>query len=485
MTNVNTGSEAVDMDLELLHIAEGKFAERAAFCFFDADEKQVTVSYGQFYDDIRRAAGWLSGCVQSLRGAHIGLFAQSCYEAVVCLYAVLLSGGVLVPFNIGKSWDEISYEIDKAEAEVFLADEDFLAENPELTARYQDRVLEITGYRKCRPVCMKNEEHTPEQLSMILFTSGTTGRSKGVATSWGTLCINTDAFFDAFLNRKDSDGRFFFCLPLYHAYPINAVMSCLKNGLTVCLWDRRTDFGEAVRDSGCGCGAMVPTHVNLLVKRLKKRGPGVLGKMRLICCAGAPCAPESIALLLRHGVRVVNHFGMTENSAAVINLSDNENVIANSVGRAFGDTKVRILDGEILLRGGSVMLGYYHDPKATAEALQDGWLHTGDMGYLDEDGYLYITGRKKNLIILSGGENVSPEELEERIRKCPAVNEVVVRQKGDHICAEVYCESDMQEQVSADIERMNAALPLYKQVSLVDFRAVPFPKTGSGKIIRG
>ena len=131
------------------------------------------------------------------------------------------------------------------------------------------------------------------------------------------------------------------------------------------------------------------------------------------------------------------------------------------------------------------MLGYYKDPAATAEVVDaDGWLHTGDLARADEEGYYYITGRTKNLIILDSGENVSPEELESLLAKCPAVKECVVKEKGKKICAVIYCEEAKQEEVREYITATNRTLPLYQRMSAVEFSTEPLPRTGTGKLLR-
>ena len=131
------------------------------------------------------------------------------------------------------------------------------------------------------------------------------------------------------------------------------------------------------------------------------------------------------------------------------------------------------------------MLGYYKDPEATAEVIDaDGWFHTGDLARMDEEGFYYITGRKKNLIILASGENVSPEELEKKLALCPAITECIVKEKGQKICAVIYCPEDKQEEVRAFVTEVNRSLPLYKRISAVEFTAEPLPRNALGKLLR-
>ena len=131
------------------------------------------------------------------------------------------------------------------------------------------------------------------------------------------------------------------------------------------------------------------------------------------------------------------------------------------------------------------MLGYYKDPEATAEIIDaEGWLHTGDLAREDEDGYYYMVGRKKNLIILGSGENVSPEELEQKLSACLAVQECVVKEMGKKIGALICCAEDRQPEVRAFITELNRILPLYKRITAVEFSADPLPRNTMGKLLR-
>lgn len=132
------------------------------------------------------------------------------------------------------------------------------------------------------------------------------------------------------------------------------------------------------------------------------------------------------------------------------------------------------------------MLGYYHDETATREALENGWFRTGDMGYLDQDGFLYVTGRKKNLIILSNGENISPEELEEKLQVIEYVQEVLVYEKEGSLAAEIYAENgeEIQNKIHENILELNRELPTYKQIQRIFFRDSEFEKTTTKKIKR-
>ena len=190
--------------------------------------------------------------------------------------------------------------------------------------------------------------------------------------------------------------------------------------------------------------------------------------------------------LAANGFVVNQCYGMTETFGdGILNFTQTADHMS-AVGKPDDHCEYKLDEtGEICIRGNSVMLGYYKDPKATAEVIdKDGWFHTGDLGRIDEDGYYYITGRKKNLIILANGENVSPEELEHKLAACPAVQECIVKEKSQKICAVVYCAEEQQAEVKDFITECNRTLPLYKRISALEFTAEPLPRNALGKLLR-
>ena len=190
--------------------------------------------------------------------------------------------------------------------------------------------------------------------------------------------------------------------------------------------------------------------------------------------------------LMHNGFFIMQMYGLTETAGD--GTWNNDQSAAHMASVGVGDEPIcqySIQDGELCIKGDPVMMGYYKEPELTAEVLDaDGWFHTGDLVRKDEDGYYYITGRKKNLIILASGENVSPEELEKIVAGCDGVQECLVKEKDGRICAEVYCPEDAQAAVRAFITEANRTLPLYKRMTAVEFRTEPFPKNATGKIVR-
>ncbi len=156
----------------------------------------------------------------------------------------------------------------------------------------------------------------------------------------------------------------------------------------------------------------------------------------------------------------------------------------DSIGKAIDGAEIICVDGEICVKSWSNMIGYYNNPDETKKCLKDGVIYTGHLGYIDEDGYVYLTGRKKNLIILSGGENVSPEEIESKIYENHLVKECKAFEKNDRIAIEIYANNQDEPNIREYISNLNQTQPAYKKIYFVEFRDTEFDKTASGKIKR-
>ena len=211
------------------------------------------------------------------------------------------------------------------------------------------------------------------------------------------------------------------------------------------------------------------------------------GNLRWIVCGGAHLDPFYVKAFRDFGIEILNGYGTTECSPCVaVNRSYYGR--DGSVGLLLPGMEARISsEGEVQMKGPVVMNGYYDEPEGTAEVLQDGWYSTGDLGYLDKDGFLFLTGRMKNLIILSNGENISPEELENDFHKDLAVNEVLVYEKDNKIIAEIYPDEEHMGDTGyfeALMEKVNEGRPAYKQIASVKLRDTEFIKNTSKKIVR-
>ena len=339
-----------------------------------------------------------------------------------------------------------------------------------------------------------------DALATIIFTSGTTGKSKGVMLTQKNLFDNVDN-----VHYEAEPGCVMMSvLPIHHAYCL--VMDWLKGfslGAIVCIND---SFMHMVRNMSIfkpEVILMVPLMIESIYKRLSANAGADIdavkekvfgGKLRIIFTGGAHLDPFYIEEFEKYGVDILEGYGMSECSP-VITTNTPENHKPGSIGKPLDNVEIKIEDGEILVRGTSVMQGYYEMPKETDAAFTDGWLHTGDKGYLDDEGYLFINGRVKNLIIMSNGENISPEEIENKIALNPLVSEVIITGNNTGLTAHIYPEQDVIEKskLSAEdvksslqdfIDSYNSAQPSYRHITNLVVRNEPFIRNTTGKIKR-
>ena len=246
---------------------------------------------------------------------------------------------------------------------------------------------------------------------------------------------------------------------------------------------------------------MVPLMIEVMAKKLgevsglpdKLVKNMVFGKQfHTICSGGAYLNPDDIDLFDRYGITVLQGYGMTECSP-VISTSVSWNRKKESVGQLIPNCEAKVVDEELWVKGSSVMMGYYKMPEETAKPLKDGWLKTGDLGYVDREGFVYLTGRKKNLIITKNGENISPEELKNKLSASSLVKEILVRDRAGVIEVEIFPDYDymkkkrIHDEVSAlqgIIDEYNRQAPLQKRIYSLKIRETEFEKTTSRKIKR-
>ncbi|MBO4769468.1 MAG: AMP-binding protein [Clostridia bacterium] len=379
-----------------------------------------------------------------------------------------------------------------------------------------------------------------DRTAAILFTSGTTGTSKGVMLSHRNFVAATNS---SCMSMEYDDRNFFVdCLPMNHSYEITCGQLAIQNlGATMMINDSMRNTLKNFAKYKPNALMLVPLYVETMykriwaeidkkgmrktVRRLMKVSDGLLkigidvrdkffgritgalgGNLNSIVAGGAPVNPQLIKDFNSFGIFILEGYGITECSPLVaVNSPGKER--AHSVGKPVWHCEVKIdkgendETGEILVKGENVMQGYYKNPEATAEVFtDDGWFRTGDIGYMDKDGYIYITGRKKNVIILSNGKNIFPEELEEHLAARDDVigESVVIGRKNDEtgeiaITAVIYPNPDFsKDKTSEEVEKavreavteVNKSLPAYKHMTKVEIRDTEFEKTTTRKIKR-
>ena len=469
---------------------EDRFKDNVAFRFYDtANDAVTTILYKDYVQDIRKAVNYFQSTIPEIKGKKICLLTKNSYEYAVNSFGVVAAGAVLVLLNQRKSWDELSYELGLVEPAAILTDGDDYGFNAEVQAAYGSILRPMDGFAACEPGELA-DDRDPEALMVLMFTSGTTGRSKGVM-----LCERN---FFAVMHHHVSVGHHI-CeakqdpdlivdhltvLPMFHQGAFGCLFSGPWMGWAQNLGSLRSFYKDLQRMPSQDMAA-VPVLVESIHHDLMSGRREKLGQLWALNCMSAMFNPKTLLDLTRNGILISQFYGCTETTGGgLINFAaDPEHI--GAVGKPDGHCEFKLEDGEICLRGGDVMLGYYKDPEATAEVIDaDGWFHTGDLARQDADGYVFLTGRKKNVIILDSGENVSPEELEGIVGKCEAVKECIVKEMGQKIGVVVYCDEDKQQAVRDFITEANRTLPLYKRMSAVEFRTEPLPRNGAGKLVR-
>lgn len=381
-----------------------------------------------------------------------------------------------------------------------------------------------------------------EAMCTLLFTSGTTGLSKGVMLSHKNISANV---YNMSKYVKIRSGGGLSVLPMHHTYELTChVFTAIYQGVFVAICEGLRYIQPNLKESGASVMLGVPIVFETMHKKVWKQAeasgaadkmkkmmalsrrtkmfnkPKVMrkvfdkihsslgGNIDLFIAGGAAINPDVIRDYEALGIPMIQGYGMTEN-APIIAVNKDYYSKADSVGMPLPGTEVKIIDqdeegvGEIIVKGPSVMVGYYDNPEATAEVLRDGWLYTGDYGRLDDEGFLYICGRKKNVIVTKNGKNIFPEEIEALLVEEPFIEEVLVygtidKNDGDVIVrAEVYpnydalkeqlgevTEDGIKDAVKDCIENVNDKMPTYKRVKRFKLREEEFEKTTTRKIKR-
>ena len=492
-------------------------------------------TFAQLVNDVTHLSASLIS--RHIKRTHIVLLGENSYEWMITYLGIILSGNVAIPLDNELSDREIIYLIKHSESKIVFYSNTFFDLMKQNRAELEvvdcfvnfkqkmpkSKPSDFISFEEIimrdRTVGSYKDNYIPlseSEAAVIVFTSGTTGVAKGVMLSEkNVFCVSNRT------NEYLHGGKLVFSvLPFYHTYGAMCALFLLRAQLTIALNDKVKNFMQNMVTLKPYNLLVVPIYMeklyatamkilkeqnkldtvrklikfsNLLLKikidlrkiLFKKIRNSLGGNLRLVICGGAPLAAEYIVFFRDIGIYLLQGYGITECSP-LVSLNPFFSIRDGSVGKPMGYNQVSIgLEGEIMVKGDNVMLGYYKDPEKTRDAICDDWFKTGDIGMIDEDGYLYITGRLKNMILLSNGKNVYPEEIEERVRLHDQIDDAVVYcPDNDIITLQYYSSEGDINDIDLFISKVNQDLPIYAQIGKVIARDTPFPKTTSQKIKR-
>ena len=539
---------------DLVEKSAEMYGEKVYLSYRNASKETEKITFVQFRDDVRALACEMlaMGCA----GKHCALICKPSCEWALVYFAAQSIGAVLVPLD--RDWlPEDLAETAKAAGIEYLFCEEEIAEKANaiaakvslaaptvfLQAKDAERSLAsliVAGKEKFAeaPEAYFDAPIDADKMSLLVFTSGTTGKGKGVMLSQNNiLSVMTDI-----IPYIDFSEKTVGVLPLHHTYGSSVMLvghAIIGSEIYISAGLRYVQ--KELKEQKPGHLVIVPLYLETFYRKIlanvkesgkekqlkmlikmsnamrktgvdlrRKLFSGVLaafgGEVRTVISGGAPINPEIQEFFESIGITVLNGYGITE-CAPIIAVNRSRRIVAGSVGPVL-DIDTVVIDepnedgeGEIIVSGPNVMLGYYNDEEATKEAItEDGYFRTGDYGKLDENNVLYITGRKKNLIILSNGKNVYPEEIENVLSATPGVLEIVVyegqsRRGISHnaIVAEIYPDAeylekngitDVQAHIKPYVDAYNRSTVPYKKISVIKIRKKEFPKNTLRKIMR-
>lgn len=494
---------------EILVQAAERFGDQDAVRYKIGKDAIESKTYSQLKQDSESFSGALKA--MEMQGKHVAIVGLTSYYWLVSYLGTVNCSSVAVPLDVALPATELCELIDRADVSVLVYDE-IRADVAELAKKNCPKLQKIISIQKeaheqdvysMQRLLAESDGGfdawaNPEDLCTIMFTSGTTGKSKGVMLTQRNLAENATCLD----MRIPSRTVILSVLPIHHAYCLSMdILKGISLGSIICINDSIMRVAKNIKLFGPDMILMVPMMIESFAKKLEDAAqlpPEIVKKevfgdrLHTICSGGAYLDPQLIDLFEKYGISILQGYGMTE-CAPVISTNLSWDLRKDTVGRLMPNCAAKVVDNELWVRGSSVMMGYYKMPKETEETLVDGWLRTGDLGYVDDDNYIHLTGRLKNLIITKNGENVSPEELENKIGSARLVQEILVRDAQGVIEAEIFPDyeyvskqgiADVHAALQEIIDQYNNEAPAYKKVYSLKVRETEFDKTPSKKIKR-
>ncbi len=413
-----------------------------------APEKMALIADGvrwTFADLQARACYWAAVLARwgVDRGMRVAVLAQNSPRLVVLIHALMKRGAVLVPLNIRLAVHELVWQVRDVQPHLFIYDEPLQAKAADVLEHVAvpSRTLEELDAAECGIRIASGETYLDRNdVHCIIYTSGTTGHPKGAMLTYGNHWWS--AIGSALNLGNWPDDRWLACVPLFHVSGLSILMRSVILGIPVVLlpgFDPEA-VNRLIEEERV---TIISVVANMLQRMLDAQGDKPYpAHLRCVLLGGGPAPRPLLEACAARGIPVMQTYGMTETASQVVTLPPHEALRKlGSAGKPLFPVELRIAPveeetgattpvGEILIRGPNVTAGYFNRPEETARAIQDGWLHTGDLGYLDDEGFLYVLDRRKDLII-SGGENVYPAEVESVLLSHPAVAEAGVIGRPD------------------------------------------------------
>ena len=555
-------SEPTNNYRELVEMVTTKYAKNIAYKYKEkpSDEKIIEKTYEEVGRDIKTLSTALLKL--GLEGKRIALIGKNRYEWCVSYLAITTGNMIVVPLDRALPDNEFENLLIRSEAEVLICDEKFIQIAKKVKKEHNilkhiismDKNIKDDEVQQFEEILKtgKNEIQNGnkiydnikidnKKLSILLFTSGTTAEPKAVMLSQGNICANLSDFA-TWVKLYPTDSLLSF-LPLHHTFECTVTfLYGFYSGCTVIFCDGLKYIQKNLQEYKISVFVAVPLVLETMYKKIQKgideKGKTKLinkltkisntllkchidirkklfkqildnfgGKLRVVLYGAAPMNKETVIGYNNLGIELIQGYGLTETSPVISAETDKEKR-PGSVGLVFDSLEVKIDnpdgngEGEILVKGPSVMLGYYNNKEENEKALQNGWFHTGDYGYFDKDEFLYVTGRKKDIIVLKNGKNVYPQEIEFLINKIPYIKESLVYQREQSktdtmLCAKIVydeeaiqetlgkkSENEYKEEIWNEIKEINKQLPVFKHIKKIEITTKELEKTTTQKVNR-
>ena len=488
----------------LLSSCKNHYKDSVAIIYKDLNGVTIKKTYDEFVKDVIGTSNWIFDVVEKQRGKKITVLSKNRYEYIVVLYACLCGAGVFTIIDFNATIENALDTIHTLEIDVVIMDKEYelklkgneIQSDNSVKLFAMDDALETPKFNVCCSESYEFEDCEADELHLLVGTSGTTLQfQKYVMLSAKNILTNAYSMNTDYIVAPQ---KVLLSLPLAHLYSIMAnVIFPISHGDEIYIANGIYEIEKDIIEYNPTTVALVPLIAEGLLKKYKKlcienketKLEDVYGKNFCeLLIGGAMISEELLHGYNDMGINIVRAYGMTETATNItVTKPISEEQDFKTVGYVMSCNEVKIVDNEILVKGNNVMMGYYQNPELTKETIVDGWLKTGDAGYLSEDGKLYVTGRIKSIIVLDNGENINPEEIESVFMAEECVDECVIFSVDDKtlnmvVYSEAYLKS--QEELMILIKNVNKTLPYSRQISCIQISETPLPKTSVGKVMR-